>query len=278
MALFLTITEPTGPTVPVNVPLTVRGYVAPDAELSDLLVDIVGPAGPVQANVPTLQPRGIGDNYSCTTAQPLAAGVYRITVTAVGDVGPPRRRVRQVEAIGIPDTVINFDVDPDGVSLADGTDVSTTYASLGVTFSFAQTVGPAPGPGVYAREPSFPETAETPPNVVSIFASGAGAADFGQRFGFVVATFDPPVRTVTVRARPSEFAPQYVLPVMLVYDGSGRQIGSAVYQPDPNNPTRDYQQLTFGAQGQEIVQVKLSCFDKETPPATGLFDQLSFHR
>ncbi len=116
--------------------------------------------------------------------------------------------------------LIDFDLDPQGVSLPAGTEVNLAYQSLGVIFD---RVGPGTlcGPEVYANSDQ-PIGFGSSPNVVSVCNEG-GASDISENgFGMVEATLAANASQVCVDVLPD--GPTHAA-VLRAFDSVGLQIG-----------------------------------------------------
>ncbi|HEV8074379.1 MAG TPA: PEP-CTERM sorting domain-containing protein [Candidatus Acidoferrum sp.] len=100
--------------------------------------------------------------------------------------------VRGVQA----DTTINFDFDPSSNPIPSGTDITNTYASLGVTFSFtACTAGSACFGGTNTPEAIASTNSVSTPNVIG-FASLLGGVE--AQSGGIQANFSSPQTSVSI--------------------------------------------------------------------------------
>jgi hypothetical protein len=137
------------------------------------------------------------------------------------------------------DTTVNFDTTPGGTAIANGTDVSNTYASVGVTFSFLPcTLGLECFPagnnpyGVYAYTLSNAFPAFSPPNVVTV-QNGTNLFAFNAAEGTIQANFSTLQSTVSIEAQ--QFCNGQDLtcfnnagaPYLAAYDSSGNLVATA---------------------------------------------------
>lgn len=173
--------------------------------------------------------------------------------------------------IVLPAAQINFD------DAADGTMINTRYP--GVTFS-----NPVGG-NIFAR--SGAGFAPSSPNVVSVFVSGFPY--FDARFGAVDATFDTPVGSVSIDARPVapfEFLGALIKrPFLQAFDASGNLLTTVYYLgalPTGSSEVGPAETLSYVSTANNIKRVR---FTTQNPtqapvaPATyGLFDNLNFGR
>ena len=165
--------------------------------------------------------------------------------------------------------MINFD------DAADGTIVNTRYP--GVTFS-----NPSGG-NIFARNGSG--LAPSSPNVASVFGTGVPA--FDARFGAADATFDTPVGSVSIDARPVaplEFPGSLIKrPFLQAFDASGNLLTTVYYLgalPTGSGQVGPTETLSYVSTANNIKRVR---FTSQNPtqapvaPATyGLFDNLYF--
>jgi hypothetical protein len=95
--------------------------------------------------------------------------------------------------------VINFDTDPSSNPIAHGTEISTTYASQGVTFEVTMPDDGGCGTGVYANSDCLnPEGTTSPPNVVTL-CDGNTCSDISENaHGLVRALFSSPAIDVCI--------------------------------------------------------------------------------
>jgi len=129
---------------------------------------------------------------------------------------------------------INFDFDPLGMAIPNGTDVDSTYIAWGVTF---EKVGPGTtcgaGTQVYANATNHPAGFGSLPNLVSVCPPPT-AADFSQNgFGMVHAMFAEPLNSVCIDVHPdspTDFA------VLQLYDASDVLLASASSAPGVTGP------------------------------------------
>ena len=121
--------------------------------------------------------------------------------------------------------LINFDTAPGGASIASGTDVSTTYSSVGVTF--AREGGTTCGPSVYANNDQ-PGGFGSSPNVVSTCAPPIASDINGTVHGRIRADFASAATSVCIDVRPDGPGLNAVLSV---YDVSDNLITSAASAP-----------------------------------------------
>ena len=138
------------------------------------------------------------------------------------------------------DTTINFDTTPGGAAIANGTDVSSTYSSVGVTFSFLPcTLGlnecnPAGSNpyGVYAYTQPSVVPAFSVPNTVTVQA-GTNLFAFNVAEGTIQANFSTLQSTVSIEAQ--QFCNGQDLtcfnnagaPYLAAYDSGGNLLATA---------------------------------------------------
>lgn len=159
--------------------------------------------------------------------------------------------------------------------VADGTDIASTYAGLGVTFN-----NPI-GDGIFARSSTVNAS---PSNVVSVFDSGVPA--FDARWGAVEAVFSSLQRFVSIDAAilrlPEGLGTPQNAPKLEVYDNANNLIGvvnwnfSQIAQPGAGGIT-GFQTLDFSAGSDVIAKVRfLSGQPGGSPSNFGIFDNLVF--
>lgn len=176
-------------------------------------------------------------------------------------------------------TLINFD------NVANGTDISSTYSALGVTFNNPIGVSAAnpDSPGIYARASSANNSS---PNVVSVFASGSPA--FDARWGAVDAVFSTGQDSVSIDAAilrlPEGLGTPTNSPKLEIYNTSGAFVTavswdfSVIPQPGAGGITA-FQTLQYTSAGtNDIGKVRfLSGQPGGAPSNFGLFDNLVFN-
>jgi hypothetical protein len=150
-------------------------------------------------------------------------------------------------------TRINFDTDPNGAAIADGTVVDNTYASLGVTLSAIYCGNGSCVPAsAYARVPGNASN-----NGVSLF--NTGFPYFDARWGAVEATFASAVSVVSIDAYAVEFVEALTngptgSPFLEAYDAAGTFLGRV------NAPIvmGVWQTITFTSPTNNIKRVRFS--------------------
>ncbi|HYQ02509.1 MAG TPA: hypothetical protein VER96_27745 [Polyangiaceae bacterium] len=170
-------------------------------------------------------------------------------------------------------TVIDFDRDPAGAAIADGTTVDATYNSLGVTLTC---IVCGSNPHAFARAPGRAG------NGVSLFASPTIPL-YDSRNGAVRVEFTTPRSWVSIDALavlPPEWAgtPQ-ARPWLEAYDAAGNKIGSAVYYPAYGTTGwGTWQTLRFDDPNASIKFVRISSQHYNNSPSVyGAFDNLTFN-
>jgi len=169
-------------------------------------------------------------------------------------------------------TLIDFDRDPAQATIANGTIVDATYASLGVTFScISCSSGHA-----YSRLPGRTG------NGVSLWQSPYVPV-FDARYGAVRADFTTPRNSVSIDAL-AVLPPEYLgtpaaRPWIEAYDAAGKMIGSTVYYPAYGTAGwGQWQTLRIDDPNSSIKYVRFSSQHFNSSPAVyGSFDNLSFN-
>jgi hypothetical protein len=133
-------------------------------------------------------------------------------------------------------TLINFDVGPDGVTpVAHGTVVNTLYASQGVTFQKSGTVTSCfSTPDVYASVNHSAGSPATPPNVVTLCGPSIASDISENTFGMIQADFAAPAAQVCIDVIPvpnDGQAPDDNFGRLEAFDGSGSSLGSVSSAP-----------------------------------------------
>ncbi len=169
-------------------------------------------------------------------------------------------------------TVIDFDRDPTQATIADGTIVDATYASLGVTFTcVACSSGHA-----FAPQPGRTG------NGVSLWQSPYVPV-YDARYGAVRADFSTPRSSVSVDVL-AVLPPEYLgtplaRPWFEAYNAAGQLIGSTVYYPAYGTAGfGQWQTLRIDDPNGSIKYVRFSSQHFNSSPSVyGSFDNLSFN-
>jgi len=174
-------------------------------------------------------------------------------------------------------TTITFD------NVADGTNINTVYAGLGVTFDnpLGVSVDNPSSPNIFARASS---TNASPGNVVSVFATGVPA--FDARYGAVEAVFASGQRQVSIDAAilrlPEGLGTPVNAPKMEIYDVNNNFVTAVswdftkIAQPAAGGITA-FETLSFTSASANIGKVRfLSGQPGGSPSNFGVFDNFSF--
>lgn len=183
--------------------------------------------------------------------------------------------------------LINFDTDPGGFAIATGTNINTTYSSLGVTF------GCSNGNSALLNLCSgnaFANASVTPassPNVISLTAGTPLGLFTDERFGFFTATFSSAVNFVSIDAMPvpsSEgLGTRTNAPFLQAFGAGGVFLDQFVYPGigscDPTVAgSCPYKPLSLTRATNDILFVAFSSFNNAGPTTFGEFDNLNFSR
>ena len=199
-----------------------------------------------------------------------------LTACVAAPAEPDTGEAHEAMTLGIT-TRVDFDVDPNGAAIADGTAVDNTYAAVGVHFSSiycgaTASCGPA---SAYARAGGNASN-----NGVSLFSYGWPW--FDARWGAVEATFDNPGDSVSIDAYALDFVESLssgpsTSPFLEAYDASGNFLGK-VFAPINMGV---WQTMTISTGTNNIKRVRFSV--PGFPPAAGdhvyaIFDNLMHHQ
>lgn len=161
-----------------------------------------------------------------------------------------------------PSTVINFD------NVRDGTNVSTVYQRLGVTFSCDGSVcSGKSAKRVFAR--ATMNTASSPNSVTPLASGKPGVSD--ALTGRVVAAFQVPVQTVTIDAKSIQIPEplnQTAYANVIAYDAQGAVVATAT-----GNAFNIFQTLNLVSARTPIAKVSMGVTG---PAAVAVFDNLTF--
>ena len=166
-------------------------------------------------------------------------------------------------------TLIDFDTDPKGAPIADGTIIDTTYTSLGVTFScIVCSSGHA-----FARGPGRAR------NGVTLVAPPLDN-DYDAVSGAVRAEFSTPRSWVSIDVI-KVMVPEYkgtpvALPWIEAYDAANNLIASAYYPVYGTPGWGQWQTLRIDDPTARIKSVRLSS-QHRAPQVNAVFDNLSFN-
>ncbi|HVW25155.1 MAG TPA: hypothetical protein VHC69_07265 [Polyangiaceae bacterium] len=174
--------------------------------------------------------------------------------------------------------LVDFDHDPSGNAIADGTAVDNVYSSLGVTLSsiVCTSSGCTSGQHAYAR--TWGST-----NIASLFASPTVPV-FDARSGAVRADFATPRTWVSIDATPV-LPPEYFgtpasQPWIEAYDANNNKIGSSVYYPIAYGAAGygSQQTLKIDAGSAIIKYVRFSSqYSSSSPAVYAALDNLRFN-
>jgi YD repeat-containing protein len=180
--------------------------------------------------------------------------------------------------------LIDFDHDPSGNALADGTIVDTVYTStLGVTLSSIQC---APGQSCTSGQHAFARSSVAPntaPNVISIDATSVPV--FDARFGAIRADFASPRVWVSIDVLPVPYVADAIgapdgQPWIQAYDASGALIASVHYtglSTDPDYFTYHTMKVDAGSARIKWVQFSVHPSSGGAEALFGEFDNLRFN-
>lgn len=170
--------------------------------------------------------------------------------------------------------LIDFDVTPSGIPLADASVVNTTYQSWGVTLSSisCSSSGCAPASAFARRSAGRNGT-----NSVSLFQTGLSI--FDARYGAVEASFSQGKSTVSIDAQavvfPESLSTPVARPFIEAYDAAGNLLTRSYYPAYGSAEFGSWQTLTVNAAG--IRRVRFSSqAPGGTTPVYGSFDNLQF--
>lgn len=169
-------------------------------------------------------------------------------------------------------TVIDFDSDPTGAPIADGTTVDATYNSLGVTLTCI----------VCTSTHAFARSPGRAGNGVSLFAY-PNIPLYDSRNGAVRAEFSTPRSWVSIDALavlPPEWAgTPTARPWLEAYDAAGNKLGSTVYYPAyGTSGWGQWQTLRIDDPTGSIKFVRFSSQHfNNSPSVYGSFDNLTFN-
>lgn len=171
--------------------------------------------------------------------------------------------------------LIDFDITPAGLPLADATVVNATYQTWGVTLStiLCTSAGCAPAPA-FARRSAGTNGS----NNVSLFQTGLSI--FDARYGAVEASFNQAKSTVSIDAQAVVFPEQLSTPVarpfIEAYDAAGSMLLRTYYPAYGSPGFGSWQTLTVSAPGIRRVRFSSQAPGSSTP-VYGSFDNLQFH-
>jgi len=191
-----------------------------------------------------------------------------------------------------PSRLIDFDTDPSGNPLADGSVISGTYTVWGATFAVVPGANPGPnvsGVDVYARNGqtfvAFTYPAISPPNIVSI--QSASDPSFDVLDGSIIASFPFSVAAVSIfTCLEYPGATPTSLPFMQVYSTaapSSASLLAKVEYPSPVNSANfgTWQSLFYEAPQKNIQSIVFSCSNPGSSTASvrtkALFDSLRYY-
>ena len=127
--------------------------------------------------------------------------------------------------------LIDFDHDPLGGAIANGTNVGSTYLPWGVTFGWSGT-GSACGTSIYAHAFTDPSWGSSPQRVST--CGLASAPDINETyFGLIHATFADPWSSVCIEVKP-DFAADFA--VLRAYDASDQFLSEVTSSPGVVGP------------------------------------------
>ena len=180
---------------------------------------------------------------------------------------------------------INFDVAADGSTpVANMTNISTLYSSLGVTFGcFNGSVGfnLCSGNSAFARTDTV--GAASPSNVIGFGSNTLSDFLIDERTGFLSASFSTLQGSVSIDAKPV-LLPEGLgsitnTPFMQAFDSAGHLISTASYAYgacDPNTTQCPYETLSIVRPTNDISFVVFSSFHAAGQTVLGEFDNLNF--
>lgn len=201
---------------------------------------------------------------------------FALAIAAAGLFAEPARAV-----------LINFDTDPDGNPIVTGTNINTTYSSLGVTlgcFNGTDSASNLCSGNAYANATA---SAASSPNVISLTPGTPLGLFIDERFGFFRASFATPVSSVSIDAMPvplpEGLGTRSDAPFLQAFGAGGTFLGQAVYSGiascDPTVANScPYQTLTFTRPTEDILFVAFSSSHVSGPTTFGMFDNLVFTR
>jgi hypothetical protein len=209
---------------------------------------------------------------------PVAENLFlpqALSASTLGTLPPPGGRASSLSPFGIVklpnNTTINFDVGPDGETpVANGTEVSSLYTSMGIIFQHAGTAATC-GTTVYANSDQ-PEGFGSPPNVVSLCGATTASDISENTFGLIQADLTAPAERVCIDADPViDNNPDVLHSARLdAYDAAGVLIGSASSTPGVRETLcftgSGIRRVQFSGAGDRFARFDNFRVDFTTPP------------